>query len=40
MFTAFVTAYNTLFHGPRRLEAGMTVLTQGTGGVSCAAIQV
>ena len=40
MFTAGVTAYFSLFHGPIKLQPGMTVLTQGTGGVSCYAIQV
>lgn len=40
MSIAGVTAYYSLFHGPIRLERGMTVLTQGTGGVSCYAIQV
>ncbi|KAF2496982.1 NAD(P)-binding protein [Lophium mytilinum] len=34
------TVANALFHGPQPLKAGMTVLTQGTGGVSCFAIQV
>ena len=40
IFTAGVTAYAGLFHGPMKLEPGMTVLTQGTGGVSCYGIQV
>ncbi|EMC91324.1 hypothetical protein BAUCODRAFT_571065 [Baudoinia panamericana UAMH 10762] len=39
-FAAGLTAYRALFHGPRPLEKGMTVLTQGTGGVSCYAIQI
>ena len=39
-FVAGVTAFRALFHGPMKLEPGMTVLTQGTGGVSCYAIQV
>ncbi|KAL8712467.1 MAG: hypothetical protein Q9220_003315 [cf. Caloplaca sp. 1 TL-2023] len=34
------TAINTLFYGPRELKKGMTVLTQGTGAVSCAVIQI
>ncbi|KAF2816462.1 putative alcohol dehydrogenase [Mytilinidion resinicola] len=34
------TSVNALFHGPEPLKAGMTVLTQGTGGVSCFAIQL
>lgn len=40
LFCAGSTAYRALFHGPIKLEPGMTVLTQGTGGVSCYAIQV
>ncbi|KAK3624300.1 hypothetical protein LTR56_021121 [Elasticomyces elasticus] len=40
MFTAGVTAYHALFHGPLKIEPGMTVLTQGTGGVSCYGIQL
>ena len=40
LFTAGVTAYRALFHGLIELQPGMTVLTQGTGGVSCYAIQV
>lgn len=40
LYTAGVTAWNSLFHGKIKLEPGMTVLTQGTGGVSCFAIQV
>ena len=31
---------SALFFGPVPVTAGMTVLTQGTGGVSCAAIQL
>ncbi len=31
---------NSLFFGPMEMRPGMTVLTMGTGGVSCAAIQV
>lgn len=34
------TAVNALFFGPQPFEKGMTVLTQGTGGVSAIAIQV
>lgn len=34
------TAVNTLFFGPKPVKKGMSVLTQGTGGVSCFAIQV
>lgn len=34
------TAVNTLLFGPVPLKKGMVVLTQGTGGVSCAVIQV
>lgn len=34
------TAMNALFYGPQTLEAGRTVLTQGTGGVSAHAIHV
>lgn len=34
------TAANALFFGPMPFQKGMTVLTQGTGGVSSAAIQV
>jgi NADPH:quinone reductase-like Zn-dependent oxidoreductase len=40
LFTAGVTAWNVLYYGGPKLEAGNTVLTQGTGGVSCYAIQV
>ena len=36
---AAVTAWNALFHGPRPVRPGDTVLTQGTGGVSVFAIQ-
>lgn len=31
---------NALMFGPLKMKPGMTVLTMGTGGVSCAAIQV
>ena len=34
------TAANALFFGPMPFTKGMTILTQGTGGVSSAAIQV
>lgn len=34
------TAVNALFFGPKPVTVGMTVLTQGTGGVSCFAIQL
>ncbi|KAI9734543.1 MAG: hypothetical protein M1834_002144 [Cirrosporium novae-zelandiae] len=34
------TAMNALFFGPAPFRPGMTVLTQGTGGVSCFAIQI
>ncbi|KAF2092587.1 putative zinc-type alcohol dehydrogenase-like protein [Rhizodiscina lignyota] len=34
------TAMNALFYGPQELKPGMTVLSQGTGGVSCFAIQL
>ena len=40
LFCAGVTASRALFHGPLKLQPGMTVLFQGTGGVSCYAIQV
>ncbi|KAK3670158.1 hypothetical protein LTR78_009914 [Recurvomyces mirabilis] len=40
LFTAGVTTYRALFHGPKLVGKGMTVLTQGTGGVSCYAIQL
>lgn len=40
LFTAGVTAYRALFYGPMKPEPGTTVLTQGTGGVSCFAIQI
>ncbi|KAK4964121.1 hypothetical protein LTR28_004036 [Elasticomyces elasticus] len=39
-FTAGCTAMNALYYGPVPLTSEMTVLTQGTGGVSCAAIQL
>lgn len=35
-----LTAWNALFGGGRGPEKGDTVLTQGTGGVSIAALQV
>ena len=38
--TAGVTAFRSLFHGGVELQPGTTVLTQGTGGVSCYAIMV
>ncbi|KAH0845718.1 Zinc-type alcohol dehydrogenase-like protein [Fonsecaea pedrosoi] len=34
------TAVNALFYGPEPFRPGMTVMTQGTGGVSACAIQV
>jgi NADPH:quinone reductase-like Zn-dependent oxidoreductase len=34
------TAVNALFYGPLPFRKGMTVLTQGTGGVSACAIQI
>ncbi|KAL8824208.1 MAG: hypothetical protein Q9170_008225, partial [Blastenia crenularia] len=37
---AGATAINALLFGPKPLEKGMTVLTQGTGGVSCFVIQL
>ena len=37
---AGATAVNALFFGPVPLTKGMTVLTEGTGGVSCFVIQV
>lgn len=40
IYTAGVTAWNGLMHGLIKLKPGMTILTQGTGGVSCYAIQV
>jgi NADPH:quinone reductase-like Zn-dependent oxidoreductase len=41
IFTAGVTAWNVLNYGdPKLLGPESTVLTQGTGGVSCYAIQV
>lgn len=36
----YVTAWNALFGGPSVLKAGDTIVTQGTGGVSIAALQV
>ena len=40
LYTAGVTAYRSLFYGGARIKPGMTVLTQGTGGVSCYGIMV
>ncbi|KXT09365.1 hypothetical protein AC579_3827 [Pseudocercospora musae] len=40
LYTAGATAWNALMHGLFKLEPGMSVLTQGTGGVSCYAIQI
>lgn len=40
MFTAGVTAYRALFYGGVELKPGVTVLTQGTGGVSSYGILV
>lgn len=40
IYTAGVTTWHTLFHGHIKLAPGMKVLTQGTGGLSCFAIQV
>lgn len=40
IFTAGATAYRALFHNYEPLKPGMTVLTQGTGGVSCYGIMV
>lgn len=40
LYTAGVTAWYTLMHSYLKLEPGMTVVTQGTGGVSCWAIMV
>ena len=40
IFTAGVTAWTALQKGLIGLRPGMTVLTQGTGGLSCYAIQV
>ncbi len=37
---AAVTAWNALFHGPKPLHPGQTVLTLGTGGVSIFALQL
>lgn len=39
-FTAGVTAYRSIFHGGIDVGPGVTVLTQGTGGVSIYAIMV
>lgn len=40
LFTAGLTAFRALFFGPAVTEPGTTLLTQGTGGVSCFAMQV
>jgi NADPH:quinone reductase-like Zn-dependent oxidoreductase len=40
LHTAGATVVNALFWGARRAQRGDTVLTMGTGGVSCFAIQV
>ena len=40
LFTSGVTAWNALMHGFINLRPGMTVITQGTGGVSSWAIMV
>lgn len=40
VFTAGVTAWNALMHGFIELKPGMTVITQGTGGLSSYAIMV
>ncbi|KAF2871697.1 hypothetical protein BDV95DRAFT_443003, partial [Massariosphaeria phaeospora] len=37
---AGATAIHALFHGPKPLKKGQTVLAQGTGGVSCFVIQL
>ncbi|KUJ10704.1 NAD(P)-binding protein [Mollisia scopiformis] len=37
---AGATALNALLFGPMEMKPGMTILTIGTGGVSCAAIQL
>ena len=37
---AYATAWNALFGGPRNLKQGDTLVTQGTGGVSIATLQV
>jgi NADPH:quinone reductase-like Zn-dependent oxidoreductase len=39
LFTAGMTAYRALFYGPLEVKPGMTVLVQGTGGLSCFALQ-
>ena len=39
LWCAGLTAFRGLFHGPIAIGPGTTVLTQGTGGVSCFAIQ-
>lgn len=40
VFSADVPAFNASYHGANPIRPGMTVLTQGTGGVSCYAIMV
>lgn len=40
LFTSGVTAWHVLMHGFLKLRPGMTLVTQGTGGVSCFAIMV
>lgn len=40
LYTAGVTAYRALYHGGVDVKPGTTLLTQGTGGVSCYAIMV
>lgn len=39
LFTAGLTSFRALFEGLVKIEAGTTVLTQGTGGVSAFGIQ-
>lgn len=40
LWTAGVTAYRALFYGGNVVKPGVTVLIQGTGGVSCYGIMV
>ena len=40
LYTAGVTAYRALFYAGEKVRPGLSVLTQGTGGVSCYAIMV
>ncbi|KAK6434214.1 hypothetical protein LTR95_009606 [Oleoguttula sp. CCFEE 5521] len=40
LYTAGVTAWYSLNYGAPKLQAGGSILTQGTGGVSCYAIQI